>query len=347
MNRFFLLLILVFACDRTLLGDGPRKAALRTVANEVILPVYDEFALAADELANATAALAEAPTPETLAAARAAWRRARAPWMESQAFLLGPVEDNLLDSAIDQTSEPARIEEILASNTPLTPDVVATLGANRKGFHAIEYLLFGDTTSARRRDYANALAADLATRADELRAAWREGDYVTRFVEIGRPGASFVTIKAAIDRMVNASIFLAEVVQDAKLGRPMGKQAGGVPNVKLAESGPSDNSLDDIAANLRGLRAVWNGSRSGNDTTGLGAILAQLHPALDHQVRAELDAALAAIAAVPRPFADALVARAPELEAAYAAMQKLRRTLSVDVIAGLGATLSLNGNDGD
>ena len=338
--------LLFLACERVPLGDGPRKAAIRAVADDVIVPTYEELSLKARALADAADAFRAGPGDTALAAAQSAWRAARVPWMQGEAFLFGPVKDDFLDAAIDQTIDTARIEDIIAGDAELTPSYVASLGANRKGFHAVEYLLFGDVSTARRRDLAAALAADIAVRCDALLAAWREQGYATRFVEIGRPGAAFSDVKAALDTVVNENVFLIEVIQDTKLGRPMGKTSG-TPDPALAESLPSDNSLDDIASNLTGLEHVWRGTRDGAAETGVGAVVARTRPALDVRVVAEIAAAKSAIAAVPRPFADALVARAPELDAAYEAIRTLRHTLAADVVAALGATLSFNPNDGD
>ncbi len=349
------------ACEPITLGDGPRKQVLRDAAEHVILPTYEDLAARAAELHTAVQALAATPSATALAAAQAAWRAARTPWMHAQAFRIGPIVDALYDSRLDQWPvEAAQIEALVAGEMVIDDAFVDALGASRKGFHAIEHLLFDaaggdaavlarlttDARAARRLALVVVYAEDLAQGADALRAAWApgEGDYLTRFVEIGSPEAAFMNIKAAVDALVNQSVFLSELVAVGKLGKPMGKQSGGEPRPELEESAPSDQSLDDMLANLAGLRAIYEGSGAGQ---GLSRLVVEARPAIDRQVRTDLAAAEAALAAIPRPLAAAFLAHAPELEIAYAAVKALQATLATEVVAALGATLSFNDNDGD
>jgi len=337
------------SCTAIPAGDGPRRVVVRELGEQVIVPTYEELAVRAGALHTAVGALVEAPDATRLAEAQAAWRAAREPWMESQAFRIGPVKDQILDAAIDQWPvEAADLAEELARVEPIDAAYVDALGANRKGFHALEHLLFAAdaaTTLAgepRRRDYVRELAADLDQRCAGLRDAWLDGGYLVRFVDVGSDDAAYATIKAAIDGVVNESVFLSEQITDAKLGKPLGHDAGGVPQPALQESGASDNSLADMTSNLRGLRHVWEGAGS-----GLRSLIAARSPSTAVRIDGELDAADAAVAAVPRPYATALVESGAQVEAAWAAVRELRLSIAIDVVAILGATLSFNDNDGD
>jgi len=310
------LLLVLGACDVVPYGDGPRRAAVHDVAEQVILPTQEEIEATA-------AALDEADTLDEL---RAAWRDARDPWMESEAFRIGPVKDQLIDSSIDQWPiDAVEIDAVLAGIEPIDEDAIDALGASKKGFHALEYLIFGadDLADPRRAAYAAELAADLAEHATTLRAAWT-GGYFDAFVDVGAEGAAFETIKEAVDALINQAVFLTELIVDGKLVAPI-------------EIAGSDAAIDDVAANLRGLRRIWE--------VGLRGLVDARSPGAALRLDAELDAADAAIAAVPRPFAGAL--DGPEAAAALAAVREVRLSFTVDVVAILGATLSFNDNDGD
>jgi putative iron-regulated protein len=354
------LAIVLGSCQALPLGDGPRRLVVRAIGDEVIVPAHRELADRAAALSVAIRALTDAPDQARLDDAQAAWRAAREPWMEGQAFRIGPVKDRVLDAAIDQFPvDPVKIEAEIAGTMPIDAGFIASLGANKKGFHGLEYLLFDPTfgdaavlaaleASPRRAVFLAALAVDLAVRATELRDAWTpEGQaYVETFADVGSAGGTFATIKQAIDGLVNESVFLSENITDAKLGKPLGLEAG-TPAPELAESGPSDNSLADIAGNLRGLRNVWLGTRDGSSGTGLRSLIAGRSPSLAVRVDTELAAAQAAVAAVPRPFATAVTGNAPEALAAWTAVRELRMSIAVEVVAVLGSTLSFNDNDGD
>ena len=64
-------------------------------------------------------------------------------------------------------------------------------------------------------------------------------------------------------------------------------------------------------------------------------------------MREAIDEALAAIAAIPHPYRDALTGEPASIDAALEAVRALQRLLGTEVVAVLGATLAFNGNDGD
>jgi uncharacterized protein len=351
------------ACGPVPLPDGERKVLLRELSTNIVLPAYQELDARAEVLRLAVRGLAEAPSLETLGAAQQAWRDARAPWKESEAFAFGPAMELRLAVAIDQWPvEAQRIEDELAGSAVFTDSYVNSLGANRKGFHSIEYLLFSAAGNAaaltslsgperaptRRREYLVALADNLRRKATALRDAWSsEGGYFTRFTEPGRAESVFPTVKGALDTFVNESVFLAELIADAKLGKPLGNGSGGTPLPALEESGPSDNSGADMLGNLRSIRSIYLGTRDGTRGMGLTALVAKKSPATDAAVRRALEEAMRRVEAIPRPYRTSLFEHRAEIEAAYAAVKELKVLLATEVVALLGATLKFNDNDGD
>ena len=360
-------LALVTTCAPVPLGDGVRRQTVRALTEQVVLPALGDVAARAADLRAAVDALAGAPSPPALDAAQEAWRAARVPWKECDAFAFGPAMDERLAVAIDQFPvESVKIEAEIAGTAALTVDYIDTIGADRKGFHALEYLLFGgaddtavlallttDAAAARRRELLVALAGNLERKVQELRRAWAPdgGGYAERVATPGAANPTYATVKAAIDAFVNESVFLAELVADARIGEPLGLATGGLPQPALEESGPSDNSLADMAASLRGIRAVYtgarDGARAGDGSGGIGGLVAAQSPATDREVRDLIERALAAVLAIPRPFRAAVVDRPGEVQAAYDAVKEVKRILATEVLAVLGATLKFNDNDGD
>lgn len=109
---------------------------------EAIFTTYDELDSIANDMLAAITSFVGSLTVENLAAAQAAWRAARVPWEQSEAFLFGPVADDDRDPKLD--SWPVNvvdIEAVIAANVPI---VIDDLDDTAKGFHTIEYLLFRD-----------------------------------------------------------------------------------------------------------------------------------------------------------------------------------------------------------
>lgn len=347
-------------CAPVSLGDGPRRVVVADVTTSVVLPTFDEVAARATALVAAVEPLAAEPSAAALAQSQDAWRAARLPWKETEAFGFGPASDLLLSATIDQ-SPADRIDEELMATAPIDAAYVDNLGANRKGYHALEYILFnGGNEEAlaqlvsgpqaeRRRALLPALARDLEQNTLELRSAWSAdgGNFAGVVTQPGAANERYPTIKSAVDAFVNESIFLSELIANGKLGRPLGMTAGGTPQPDLEESGPSDNSLADMLGNLRSIRNVYLGTRDGLPGGGISRLVIEQSPATHRAVLEALAGAEQAINEIPRPFRLALEQRSPEVERAYEAVKVLQRVLATEVVAVLGSTLKFNDNDGD
>jgi predicted lipoprotein len=340
------------------LGDGKRRIVAGELTTQIIVPTYDEVVERTAMLASASHAFVASPDATTLDTLQSAWRAARVPWKQTDAFRFGPQVMQSLATAIDQVPvDPLKIDAELAGTSTIDGAFVAGLGANKKGFHTIEYFIFGaddaavlalltsDALAPRRRDYLVACADHLAATAVQLRDAWV--GYAAKIADPGEGNMEFPTIKASIDALVNESVFQAEVIADARIGKPMGTATGGTPQPALQESGPSDNSIADMTETLIGIRNIYFGSRTGEPGKGIGGLVLAANPATDRDVRAALATAFTAIEQIPPPYSQALVDQRPEVMAAYTAVQELQRVLATEVIATLGATLKFNDNDGD
>jgi predicted lipoprotein len=377
--RIALLVAGAAACSPVSLGDGEKRIVVQQIASEVITPTLQDLDEAGQQLAISCEALQQEPTLEHLDQAQQAWRDARAEWKRTLAFGFGPAMDLRIDAAIDRFPiDPALIEEVLVgegatadagfgvdagtSSEPISVDQVEELGANRKGFHALEYLLFapqGDDAvlasltepadAPRRLSLLTALSQHLAIKVDELFEAWTRGRnrYIAVLTDPGDDNAAYPTVKKSVDALVNESVFLSELVADAWLGKPFGVANAGEPQAELEESALSDNSLSDISNCLRSIRNVYLGTTDGTSGQGITSLVQARSAATDRAVRDALEDAFDAVAAVPRPFSEAITDHRASVQRAYDAVKVLKRVLATEVVGALGAALKFNDNDGD
>jgi uncharacterized iron-regulated protein len=314
-------------------------------ADQVVVPTYELLDTRATALDEAIAALAADPNETTLAAARTAWIEARRPWEQSEGFLFGPVDSFGYDPALD--SWPVNntdLDAVLAGDDEFTAEYVASLAETQKGFHTIEYLLFGlggsktagDLTE-RELDYASAIAHELANVADALASSWTESiderpPYRDVLATAGEPeNTAYPSLTAAAQEILDGMIGICDEVANGKIADPYDAQ-----DPTLEESRFSDNSLEDFTNNLRGVENAYLGrvADAGTSGRGLTVWVAAQDPQLDARVKAEIAAALAALAAIPPPFREAILdpAAADEIEAAQAAIRTLQATLEGDVL---------------
>ncbi|NQY21471.1 MAG: hypothetical protein HRT40_09205 [Campylobacteraceae bacterium] len=128
-------------------ADSASKTKIDSIADDVIKATYIKLGANAGKLKTAISALKKDTTPANVTAARVAWKAVRAPWESSEAYIvttspsLGAATDGNTDSW--PVTSQAAIESNLKAWDGDTYTIVTTDGET-KGFHTIEYMLFGD-----------------------------------------------------------------------------------------------------------------------------------------------------------------------------------------------------------
>jgi len=315
---------------------------LADYAEFVIVETYAKMRDECTTLQTACEALQASPSQPAVDTAAAAWIAARAPWEVSEAFLFGPAGFMGLDPSLDSWPvDTTQLESVLSSNFALTPEFIADgLGAALRGYHTLEYLLFRDgqprpvaTISAREREYLVACSNVLKDDATSLFEAWATGidggtPFQDEFKNAGQVGSRYPSQVAAVQEAVEGMIAICDEVANGKIADPFDEV-----NTTLVESQFSFNSLTDFQDNLRGVRNGYLGEHheSSSDGQGIGVFVADQDEELDQRLRQEIDAAIAAIAAIPEPFRNNLDAVA-EIEAAQAAISTVMNSLANDVL---------------
>jgi len=333
--------------DSSSIGAFTDQQVIVDYADAVVIPTYQLLAQRAQALDTAGATLAASPTETTLIAAREAWAAMRQPWEQSEAFLFGPVSANGWDPAMDSWPlNRTDLEAVLASGDALTAAYVRNLPETQKGFHTIEYLLWGvDSTkraaqlTARELEYLRALTAELVAITRDLHASWNagaagQGAYREVFVTAGAGSTAYPSLTAAAQEILGGMSGICDEVANGKIADPADAR-----DPDLVESQFSFNSIIDFQDNLRGVRNVYLGGvqLAGTQGRGLADVVAAVDPALDARFRAELDAAIAAIGAIPSPFRTAI--QDPANDAVIDDAQRAIRTVQASIDGDLTATV--------
>ncbi|NJM30554.1 MAG: iron-regulated protein [Rhizobiales bacterium] len=305
---------------------------------------YAESKADADKLAAAIDALLDAPTPESLAAARDAWVKARPAYLRTETFRFydGPIEaiegeinawpmnETFVDyvegkpgAGLVNGKEPLNLATLTEANQKTDEADVTT------GWHAIEFLLWGQDLSAegpgnrphadyvagqgnndRRRAYLKAAAEKLVGDLQKLEQAWAlgaNGNYRETFEKLEQ--------REALGRIVNGMAVLAGfefMSERLAVALDSGDQED-------EHSCFSDTTKQDFVHDFEGIRRVWT-------ETKLGELLASRDPRLAKAVDAAMTDAESRIAALGDPWDGVLAAAkdSPERQAAEAAVQSLQ-----------------------
>ncbi len=298
------LLLVLVACkkddaDPTPSADGFSNADVLNafashVAQDKYVDLAERSALLRDHIPAFAASLSEAD----LALCKQEWRDTRLSWERSEALLFGPVATGNIDPRID--TWPVNFVDLdaqLNGSNAFTQEYITGLEDALKGFHPIEYLLFGlngDKTAgeftAREFEYLTALAIDLATLTSELRDSWdpsTAGNYTSTFITAGSGSAVYDTQRAAYEELVNAMVGICDEVANGKMQEVLLAQ-----NPLLEESPFAKNSITDFTNNIRGVENVYLGKYQ-DDGTGLEDLVRHHDLQLDGSIKQRIAAALA------------------------------------------------------
>lgn len=302
-------------------ADEDFTAVLADTVNFTIIPTYEALHARANDMATCVAELAVETTDPKLTSCQNAWVAARVPWEQSEGFLFGPVTDLGLDPAMDSWPvDRQQLDALLASSVTLTAETItANLGGGMKGFHTIEYLLWGAESAhsaahlvaaPRELEYLVALTEALANDANQLLEAWvgtnDEPGYGKRFARAGTAAGLYSSQLGAIQELIGGMANICDEVAFGKIAEPYKAR-----NPNLIESQFSFNSLLDFADNLRSVRNVYlaslDGTQGGNSIAG---IVQKYDPEFNELVVAQIDTATSAILAIGdggKTFRDAIL----------------------------------------
>ena len=312
------------------------STTLNDFANKVVLATYTDLDNKAGELLGAVQALSAATNQAHLELAQNAWKAARTPWEQSEAFLFGPVDTQGLDPALD--SWPVNrvdLDGVLGSGQALTAASIDALEDTLKGFHTIEYLLFregnqrkAEDISPRELEYLVATTENLKSKTAQLASAWAASgeNYAGEVANAGDTSTIYKSQKDAMQEMVNGMIVIADEVANGKISDPFNEK-----DTTLVESQFSFNSISDFQDNIRGIQNVYMGKFTA-DGQGLNEFVNGKDADLDARFQTEVQTAIDTIGAIPDPFRDSITAQRAAVQAAIDAVSTVQTTLENDIL---------------
>jgi len=161
------------------------KSKCTDVVNNVIVKGYSDLGLEATKLSESLAKLKNTPSAENVAVARDQWRATREFWEAGEGHIFGPVDTLGVDPKVDSWPvDKAQLDGALDGWDPELSNIDG-FPTTMKGFHAIEYLLFGDGSTLEatnntlnnldetKRAYLEALGVSFAKDIKSLTDAWK------------------------------------------------------------------------------------------------------------------------------------------------------------------------------
>jgi len=331
------------ACQR----GTARAAVLRALVEQVVVPNTAAVAEDSRRLQSQIARLGAEPTLATLRAAREQWQRALLSWKRADVFRSGPIMDtNVLLRTMFWPVRIAAIEALLHGSDEIDDARIDTMGVDRRGLFALEYLLYSPAS-------------------DELIVAGFSGPAGERRARLARSLAGNISFHAAgVARLLGDgkkyADELAEGAQDS-ISRVVGHLVHGVENgaanrltrvASLAKSGrlkatevegsSARMSQQIVLTYLQGAEQLYIGVQR-----GVSQLVTALSPALDLALRSAFSRSITAVSDLGLPLEEVAQRDVGALDAAVDALRKLERALKTELTSTLGVTLTFSSVDGD
>jgi predicted lipoprotein len=343
------------AAPKVGLNEDAVPAVMQRAVDEVIRPGYRNAQQSAARLTTAMKDLCDDGTQQTLDKAKSAFDDTIRYWSNIEIVQIGPViQDNLFEHILFYPDRKGvglkQVQALIAKADPkdTTVDTIAGKSVALQGLTALEYVLYGTGSedlikqkNGFRCLYGAAVAGNVQREAGEVVAAWEKPDGVQgSWKHPGPKSEDFMDNKEAVTALLGILVHGAETVRDQRLEQfYKGKDSS--PKPKMAIYWRSKNTWKSMAANLEGLRTLWQ-----------KAGMAELLPADRKPIAEAIDANLKSLLEmVPKLNPDIEVATSDaekaKLDALLVSTRELITKISDDYGSAIGLSAGFSFSDGD
>lgn len=326
---------------------------LDDIGNGIILPRYRKMDSLLVELNNAVITFSNDINETNLAVAQNKLKEAEKAWQKCSTFEFGPAEENSLRSHVNTfPTDTVSIEQKISSGSY---DLSSFLAVGYKGLPALDYLLFESSnnkliqkfsSSANRVTFLKGVSEQLHNDVEEVYTLWKStgNNYIETFVT-----TDGTDVSSSLSLLVNQFNFDYELLKNAKIGIPLGKQTLGVPYPEQTEAYYSGISAELARESLKGIFNLYHGiSESGVDNNGLHDYLIELdNEPLSSDINAQFESAIAALNSVPDPLSETIVSNPTIVDVAYEEIKKLVIYIKTDLCTEMEVSITYSDGDGD
>ncbi|WP_428330752.1 imelysin family protein [Mucilaginibacter sp.] len=347
---FCIVAIAVYSCKKETTGTTSTDTTLEgqvltDFSNVLVNPDYQDIQTKAGIMRDAAATLIANTTDANLAETRTAWKNTRGAWESCEGFLFGPVEDFNYDPNMDDWPvNKVDLDSLLASNNSLSVENVTSLGTTLKGFHAIEYIIFGvgstkkaSQITAREKVYLASLTQSLYSTTTQLRNSWDPavtGNFTLQVINAGKGSVTFTSRKAVFLALVGSMADICNEVANEKMQTPLAAQ-----DSTLDESSFSHNSVTDFTNNITGVKNAYFSSYNGASGHSLSELVKAKNASLDNKLQSQISSAIASFNGITATYEKAIYTQQNQIKTTQAAIRTLKATIEGDLADFINANI--------
>jgi len=327
-------ILALFSCKKEKGSENvviTQSDVLNDLSLNVYLSTYENLSLRTNKFHQDVQTFISNPSQENLELCRGGWKSAREAWENSEAWLFGPVSTNSIDPSIDTWPvDFIRLDSVLTSSAVFNNTYINNLEESLKGFHPIEYILFGfngnksaNQITSRQKEYLLALSENLRQLTSDLHNSWsvQGGNYVSEVLNAGSSNL-FPTKLSAYQEIANSMIGICDEVANGKIGDVF------TTLDSMGEESPfAKNSIVDFKNNILGVEAVYLGNINGKDSKGIEDFVRMYNLSLDGKIKQKISQAKAALNQITLPFGRAIFEQPIQVQQAIDAINGLKTEL--------------------
>lgn len=330
-------ILLTTACSKDENKEQLNASVIKTdvmlsIANNVIVPTYTDMNLKANALYTSIVAFNSNSSDSNLLVCQNAWYNVRNAWEQSEGFLFGPVSIENIDPRIDTWPiNYQSLDSVLANNATFTNTYIESLEDALRGFHPIEYLLFGKNKSKkatefnqRQKDYLLALSENLKGLCYKTISEWNNGFYA----DFTMPSSKSVykSEREVYEEITNAIIGICDEVANEKINTPFIAQ-----DPSLEESPFALNSMADFKNNMTSVSNIYYGKYA-IDGKGLEDFVKLYNLSLNNKIKQNIDAINNSFTNITLPFGEAITAQGTQIQNLITNINNLKIVLEEELL---------------
>ncbi|MBU2020062.1 MAG: imelysin family protein [Bacteroidetes bacterium] len=336
--------ILSFSCKKENPTDPSvtfdKQALLTNVADQIILPNIQSFAVKTNQLFDAFSTFELSLSNADFEILQAAHSEAYLAWQKLNPFDFGPIRDNGLKAAMN--TYPTDTAKILSNVQAGNANLGSAANLSAIGFPALDFIFFRKNSrtffsQADFRDYARNLISKIKNDAATISNGWNS--YRSTF--ISKDGTESTSSFSLLVNEFNRDF---ELTKNAKVGIPMGKQSLGFALPDYFESRYKEFSKELFVVNMRTLRELFEGKNG----IGFDNYLNHLEKGeLTEKILSKFDAILNTANSINSSFPAATNDEPQKMEDLYLLLSQQVVNIKTDMTSSFGVLITYQDNDGD
>jgi predicted lipoprotein len=334
-----------------------RKALLVNVADNIIIPSFENTRSAIAAMKTAADDFTASPDAAKLHLLRQQWQAAYLAWQKTELFHFGPADNTTLRNYFNiYPTDVTLLKNHISSGTY---DLEVIVNNKVQGFPALDYLLNGlgaddnsvlafytsSADASKWKKYINDITAIMTTKLASVTNTWKN-TYRQQFVDNTGTGAG-----SSFSALVNEYIMYFErFLRSGKYAIPAGVMSGTAAPEKVEVYYSKTLGTQMALTALQAAEDFFLGKSfsTGANGPGLKTYLQSLNAdALVTNIESQFTTLKAKATALGNSIHQAIVNNRPAVLALYDEFQKQVRYFKVDMVSVIGISITYTDNDGD